>query len=889
MFKSLKRRVALGAVAAVGAAGLVTIAAPAANAAAISAFTFTAYPQRAVSGSTAAEASQITADVYLTGAETGTLRGVFTSAPTPATIDSSTSTLGTRNIAIGDTITAYVTPYNTGDNGPVVFTAGKSTGEANAAGASATSRRFNTAGAYGVRFWFDRNNDSALDADEPYLVTSINIGGTPVSVSLASSALTVAGTSAKTFSVIAKDSAGVITQLNGSERITVLASVAATFTDTLTVTPQNADGGAAASGTNSAARTKAANGLGGNGTYTVATSILAGDTTTVSTGGYSIKAALSGAGTGTLVFNLGGSLSPATPVTGTLTSSAVSNATSIAVANTAGVTAHNGTAKPGTTTTNTGLKLVAPATLDTGMATAYAVDANPITAAVLKFNLVGTANSIVNVTVASSTTANGVVPGTTAVTLDANGAGTFTVTPTTATGTITVTTPIVAANATATATGYAVTYAASSVSAAALASNGITSLPDLSAVTNVISKTAATNSVTFTVTDQYGVGQQFYAVTASLSAASRNYGATIAQVFTDASGKATVSLTDASTSTTNLSDVLTYAITAPGSASNLITSSNSVTINYSSTGTYTSLALAGGTSTSATVSKAVLMADDATNYGVTLTPTLKDASGNIISGVALTYTGSAGVYFRAAAATRTTGGDLNTITRGSAQTVVAYGTKPGTATVTATGGGLTATATFTVSAITAVTTARSIALAAAGNKFTATVTDGWGNSVPGVTVSFATTSQGIFGGGVTSTSAVTDASGTATAVVQSADGKAGAVTVTATIATGQSAQANDLTTNIASVPVTGFTAAVATASATGAVTATAATATTDAATTSKINDIATAVANLSTTVAGLVASLVAQIKDTKAAIADTKAALDKLAAVVAKIQKKVKA
>ena len=39
----------------------------------------------------------------------------------------------------------------------------------------------------------------------------------------------------------------------------------------------------------------------------------------------------------------------------------------------------------------------------------------------------------------------------------------------------------------------------------------------------------------------------------------------------------------------------------------------------------------------------------------------------------------------AAAATRTTGGDLNAITRGSAQTVVAYGTKPGTATVTANG------------------------------------------------------------------------------------------------------------------------------------------------------------------------------------------------------------
>ena len=49
MFKSLKRRVALGAVAAVGAAGLVTIAAPAANAA-VSALTVTVNPFRGVTG-----------------------------------------------------------------------------------------------------------------------------------------------------------------------------------------------------------------------------------------------------------------------------------------------------------------------------------------------------------------------------------------------------------------------------------------------------------------------------------------------------------------------------------------------------------------------------------------------------------------------------------------------------------------------------------------------------------------------------------------------------------------------------------------------------------------------------------------------------------------------
>jgi len=911
MFKSLKRRVALGAVAAVGAAGLVTIAAPAANAAAISAFTFTAYPQRAVSGSTAAEASQITADVYLTGAETGTLRGVFTSAPTPASIDSSTSTLGTRNIGIGDTITAYVTPYNTGDNGPVVFTAGKSTGELSDAAATANARRFNTAGAYGVRFWFDRNNDSALDADEAYLNTTINIGGVPATISLASSALTVAGPTAKTFSVLLKDAAGNATLLSrgtatnadtSTERVTVLASVATTFADTMTVRPQNIDSytGTAATATANAgtsqARTRYVSGI--NGTYQLSTNIFATDSTTASTGAYLITAALSAAGTGTLTFNLGGTgLSPTTPAVGTLTASTVSKATSIALTNTSGVTAANDTAKPSATSStiaHTGLKLSAPEAMDSGTADVYEVLANPISAKTLAFALTGTAGAIVNVTVgSSSSTDNGVLAATTAYTLDTAGKATFTISPTTAIGTVTVKTNMIAADGTTQATGYSVTWTASSVTAGATGTNGIAVDPDISTVTNIISKVGATNTVKFTVKDQYGVAQQYYAVTPSLSSTSRNYGVTLDPVLTDASGVATVTLKDASTSTTVLSDVLSFAVTAPGVGTNLISSLNKVTITYSTSGTYDSLTLTGGTSTTAEVKRSVLMADnaDTTNYSISLAPTLKSAAGATVSGVAITYTGSAGVYFRAAAATPTVGGDKGTLTASSTTTVYAYGTKPGTATVTATGGGLTATATFTVKAITVVDTARSIALVAAGNKFTATVTDGWGNPVPGVTVSFATTSQGIFGGGVTSTSAVTDALGTATAVVQSADGKAGDVTVVASIAsTNSQGYAGNLLTNIADVPVTGFVAAVGSASAKGAVTAAAtATATTDAATTSKINDIATAVANLSTTVAGLVASLVAQIKDTKAAIADTKAALDKLAAVVAKIQKKVKA
>jgi len=522
----------------------------------------------------------------------------------------------------------------------------------------------------------------------------------------------------------------------------------------------------------------------------------------------------------------------------------------------------------------------------------------------LVFNLVGTANSIVNVSVAGNTPA-GVTAATTPITLDASGKGTYSVTPTTATGNIDVTVPMLGAGGTAggaLATGYRVTYTASAVGngSGAMGTAGITSTPDLSTVTSTIVKTGATTSVKVNVKDQYGVAKQFYAVQGSLSATSRNAAVVIPQVFTDANGDATVSFTDASTSTTNLSDVLQIQVTAPGSGSPLVNTgsgNNQLTITYSSTGAYASLAVTGGSTSTTPVKVPVLMTASAATQpaGVTLTPLLKDAAGSAVSGVSLTYTGSAGVFFRAAAATRTTGGDLNTITASSTTPVFAYGTIPGTATVTVAGGGLTGTATFTVSAITAVTTARSIALTAATNKFTAVVKDGWGNPVSGVTVSFATTSTGIFGGGVTSTSAVTDAAGSATAVVTSADGKAGDVTVSATIATGQGTQANNLTTNVADVPVVGFAAAVASASAKGAVVASAsasgdaATAAAQKATDAKIADIATAVTNLSTTVAGLVASLVAQIKDTKAAITATQDALTALAAVVNKIKAKVKA
>ncbi len=885
MLKTLKRKIALGAVAAVGAAGLVTIAAPAANAVAnLTAFSLAVQPQRAITGITGNVS--ITAAITATGSDTGTIMGTVTSAPTPATADSTTA------VAAGDTLSATITDIGcllsscAGD--PTVFT----TSRGGVAGASTVNGpAFNASGSYTVTWWFDKTRNNLIDANEPFIVSSFSIGGAPTSLSLASSALTVAGTSNKTFSVILKDSTGAGTKLKSgtNERITYLASVPATTTETMTVT-----GGAAAANVVTTAL-----GFPNVSLNSVAGTILPGDTSTASTGGYSLAASLSGAAVGTIVFNLGGSLIPTTAVSGTLTASAVSLATSIALANTAGVTAASAAVKGSVAAAAHAGKNVAPLAMDTGSAAGvlYAVFANSTAASTLTFNLVGTAGGIVNVALSG----DNVTAATTPITLDATGKGTYTVTPTTAAGVVNVSTSMKNAAGTTFATGYAVTYQASTVSgngtttgvAGTLGTNGITATPDLSTVTSTIVKTGAVTTVKVAVKDQYAVAKQFFAVSGSLTATSRNAAATITQQFTDANGEATITLTDVSTSTTNLSDVLSIQVTAPGSATSLLTNgvnSNQLTITYSSTGAYASLAITGGTSSTTTVSKAVIQLADATNHAVTLVPALKDAAGAAVSGVSLTYTGSDGVKFRTLAnvATRTTGGDLGTITASSTTSVIAYGTKPGTATVTVAGGGLTATGTFTVSALANADTARSVALVAAGNKFTATVTDGWGNPVSGVTVSLATTSQGIFGGGVTSTSAVTDATGSATAVVSSADGKAGAVTVSATMTGGQSAA-------VAATPVADFAAAVASATATGAVVASgavsgdAASATAQKATDAKIADIATAVTNLSTTVAGLVASLVAQIKDTKAAITATQTALTALAAVVNKIKAKVKA
>jgi hypothetical protein len=355
----------------------------------------------------------------------------------------------------------------------------------------------------------------------------------------------------------------------------------------------------------------------------------------------------------------------------------------------------------------------------------------------------------------------------------------------------------------------------------------------------------------------------------------------MATQYTGADGTATVTLTDVSTSTTNMTDVLTVNVAAPGTdvvANNLITG-NTLTITYSATGAYSTLTLTGGTTATVTQTRQI---ESVTGSAVALvevgiTPSLKDSAALAVSGVGITYTGSDGVFFRTTSGTRATGGDKTTVTAGSTTQVFAYGTKPGVATITATGGGLTATATFTVSAAIA-GTARILSAAGAAGRVTATVKDGWGNPVAGVTVSFASDNKGIFGNGTSSTSAVTDANGLASSLVQSADGTGADVSVISTISGGQTA-------SLADGDVTGFAAGVATVTTVAKPTAGAAS--TDTAITAVKTDVATAnaaVKALATQVTVLQASVATLIDSLTTQIASLMKSVSALTKAVAKLQ-----
>jgi hypothetical protein len=329
------------------------------------------------------------------------------------------------------------------------------------------------------------------------------------------------------------------------------------------------------------------------------------------------------------------------------------------------------------------------------------------------------------------------------------------------------TTLTIAGNFAAVATGegdYSVTIAAGTTAFAGPAA----------AKTFTVDSTARTNAGGFTITpsstfvaapgtsivlsglleDQFGSGRGAQEVTITTSG--RN-NPVATKVFTAADGTFTFTTADASTSTTSLIDTVTFTTTGGASA-------ETVTINYGNTAVGTVTVTGGNTTASVNAlvndPKPISVGSATTGAeagAIDITATVKDAAGNALAGVPVSFTvAGTGVAFTSTSATKYTG------TTGTAVGKL-YAWTAGTYTYTITAGGKTTTGTATFASTTA-GNARVISATVAGNVVTGKAVDRFGNPVQNA-VLYAATSGGANIGGVFVKDGTTGADGTVSWVV----------------------------------------------------------------------------------------------------------------------------
>jgi len=312
-------------------------------------------------------------------------------------------------------------------------------------------------------------------------------------------------------------------------------------------------------------------------------------------------------------------------------------------------------------------------------------------------------------------------------------------------------------------------------------------------------------ALTGKVVDQFGAAVANAPVTVAVTG--RNATTIATGLASDANGYVSYTVTDASTSTTSLTDTVTFTLTGAANSN----SKNIVTINYG-TSTVSSVALTGGNTTSSVANATVTVnpiyaADGAENGAVAFTAVVKDANGALLVGVPVTFsvagTGAAVPSNKAVVYTDATGTATSSV----------YAWLAGTYTVTATAGAKSTTGTVTFADTTSAY-ARTISAVAVGNVVKATVLDRFGNPVQGATV-YIKTAGGANVGGLFKTSTTTGADGTASFVV-SGDGTAVLDTnldpsaVAGTLPSDQSAAlAGNLTAASGSTAAVAFTASTA--------------------------------------------------------------------------------
>jgi hypothetical protein len=258
------------------------------------------------------------------------------------------------------------------------------------------------------------------------------------------------------------------------------------------------------------------------------------------------------------------------------------------------------------------------------------------------------------------------------------------------------------------------------------------------------------------------------------------------------------------TATTNAGGIAT----APTLIANSQAGSYRVTASVTGVATQASFSLTNVAGSPASVTATAGTPQSATvgtTFSTALQATVKDGSGNYLSGVTVTFgapPSGAGATFGGAAAVTTNGSGVAT-----APALTANG-QAGGYTVTASVSGISTPASFSLTNLvgspasvtaTAGTPQSATVNAAFGIALQATVKDRGGNPVSGVTVTFAAPSSGAsatFGGSATVT---TNATGIATAPALTANGQAGSCAVTASVA-GVTTPASFILTNLAGAP-----------------------------------------------------------------------------------------
>jgi hypothetical protein len=268
-----------------------------------------------------------------------------------------------------------------------------------------------------------------------------------------------------------------------------------------------------------------------------------------------------------------------------------------------------------------------------------------------------------------------------------------------------------------------------------------------------------TNSFIATYTDQFGVAKANVSVT--ISASGRNSAKAASVLQTNADGEVTYSFTD--TGTNGTTDTITFnGGSSPATATATITYgtavAGSVMVDTPSTDGFT--ATTAGLDTYPRAYSEIDAASKAgvSVGGVTVTALVKDAAGNVMSGMPVTWT----VTGDACAITSTTAtGYTNSEGQDSA---TLYSWKTGNCVVKATSGGLSDEAN-SYWYQTGVDEARSISAVVSGNTITATVKDRLGNTIYNVPVYVSRVSGTGFFGSTSGANANTGTDGTVSFVV----------------------------------------------------------------------------------------------------------------------------